>query len=242
MARRLNNVLKDLNDLTQDFIEQAVRAQSDKVKQVVEDDVRNFFRYMLSGIDRESSPTLKGRFGEDFSPDWVKLKLSTRKRKMKLGITSSIGQNKFFRHGGDLQLYFQRAGNVQDIVGRVEVTLSSNVVRTGNNPGQFRAQGIRNTPSASGSRRRGIIPQSEFSTVKMLRARIRLVGGAALGSNAQIDNKFPDDVKKKLKNLDKKGSRGNRDYRPLVGPYLRWYLRKRLPNLIEQRFKDVLVA
>lgn len=246
MARRLNNVLKDLNTFTTGIVNEAVTGASEKLKNSIETDLTGFFSYVLKGIDRESAPTLSGRFGDDFSPEWATLKKATRKRKFKKKIINNISKNRFFFHTGKLQEYFTNTKNTSEILGKIEVTLSSNVVRTGNNPGQYRVQGIRNTIATSGPRAgkrlTGIVPQSEYATVKMLRVRLRLVGGVNPNSDAQIDNKFPNSIKTKLKNLDKNGRRGGRDYRPLVGPYLRWYLNRRLPDLIERKTKDVLVA
>lgn len=243
MARRINDVLKDLNNFTEDYMNAAIRKQAAAVEAFVELELNNFAKILTEeGIDRESAPTLQGRFGSNFTPKWATLRPLTLYLKHKYGITQSENQKRFFFHHGNLKEYLSNPLNTDHLIGNVRVDVSSNVVRTGNNPGQYRVQGIRNTISTSasraGKRQTGIVPKAEFDSIRMIRVRIRLDGQLSLDNDEAIDNSFPESESKKLKNL----GGGKRPYRPLVGPYLRWYVRKRLPDLIERRFKDVLVA
>lgn len=243
MTRRLNDVLKDLNNFTEDFMNAAIRKQATAIEAFIELDLNNFAEILSEqGVDRESAPTLQARFGGNFTPKWANLRPLTRYLKNKYGITQSENQKRFFYHHGNLKTFLGNPLNTDHLIGNVRVEVSSNVVRTGKNPGQYRVQGIRNSVSTTGARagkrQTGIVPKAEFDSIRMLRVRIRLDGTVSLDNDEAIDNSFPESERKKLKNL----GGGRRPYRPLVGPYLRWYIRKRLPELVERKFKDVLVA
>jgi hypothetical protein len=229
MPRPSSNLREVLQNVDK-FFGAAVQRQVEKKASQVEGYLRIQLSKMFKVLAKQGTGLkTQPRFGS-YSPSWERLSPVTLRRKRKY-----VPKNRhpaFFLKTGKFRQYLETTDPFT-IFGGMKIEVQKNLVRTGQayqqatgRSNQLRVQGVR--PGG----RTGVVPKSEFETVSLVRVRIRAFGRTKLERkfDHEIDELFPDDIQHLLLN------RPHIHYRPLVGPFLRFYLREVIPDLLRKRY------